>query len=343
MDLRDTAVRRRLAQCLAPAFGVDMLEVRAAELLPGGAIQENWALDLSVQRNGQTARETAVLRTDSPSGVAISHSRPHEYRLIRAAWEAGVTVPEPFHVEEGTEALGRPFFLTRLIPGTALGMELTADTSLGGPRDALVARLGRELAAIHRITPATHAFAFLDPPPTDPAMRELDRMRTCLDALGDPRPALEWGLRWCWRNRPAPGEVVMAHHDFRTGNYMVNGDGLTGILDWEFADWSDPHEDIGWFCARCWRFARPDREAGGIGARKAFYRAYEVASGRRIEPDRVAFWEVFAHLRWAVIALQQAARYLTGGERTLDLGLTGYRLPELEYEILRMTAPGADL
>eukprot|EP01035_Chromulina_nebulosa_P049233 gene49233-66860_t len=38
---------------------------------------------------------------------------------------------------------------------------------------------------------------------------------------------------------------------------MVNATGLTGILDWEFAAWGDPHEDIGWLCARCWRFGGP--------------------------------------------------------------------------------------
>ena len=54
---------------------------------------------------------------------------------------------------------------------------------------------------------------------------------------------------------------------------------LTGILDWEFAGWGDPHEDIGWFCCKGWRFARLDREAGGIAERAPFYRGYEGESG----------------------------------------------------------------
>ncbi len=39
-----------------------------------------------------------------------------------------------------------------------------------------------------------------------------------------------------------------------------------------------------------------------------------------------------AHLRWAVIALQQAQRHTAGGERSLELALTGRIVHELEYE-----------
>ena len=65
---------------------------------------------------------------------------------------------------------------------------------------------------------------------------------------------------------------------------MLDGAKLTGILDWEFAGWGDPHEDIGWFCCKGWRFARLDREAGGIAGRAPFYSGYEGASGRAIDP-----------------------------------------------------------
>ena len=70
---------------------------------------------------------------------------------------------------------------------------------------------------------------------------------------------------------------MLCHRDFRTGNYMLDigsrGATLTGILDWEFAGWGDPDEDIGWFCCKGWRFSRLDREAGGIAARAPFYQA----------------------------------------------------------------------
>jgi aminoglycoside phosphotransferase (APT) family kinase protein len=133
--------------------------------------------------------------------------------------------------------------------------------------------------------------------------------------------------------------VTLVHRDFRTGNYMVDTRGLTAVLDWEFAGWGDPACDIGWFCAECWRFGRPGLEAGGIAPRADFYRGYEAEAGVAIDPDRVAFWEVMTHIRWDVIALQQGQRHVSGGEANLDLALTGRKAAELDWALLRLTAP----
>jgi hypothetical protein len=53
------------------------------------------------------------------------------------------------------------------------------------------------------------------------------------------------------------------------------------------------------------------------------------------------YWEIMAHARWAVIALQQGERFVGGGEASLDLALTGRRIAELEYEMLAMIDPAA--
>jgi hypothetical protein len=46
---------------------------------------------------------------------------------------------------------------------------------------------------------------------------------------------------------------------------------------------------------------------------------------------------VMAHVRWAMIALQQAQRHLSGSEPSLELALTGRIVAELEYEIMALT------
>lgn len=132
------------------------------------------------------------------------------------------------------------------------------------------------------------------------------------------------------------------YRDWRTGNYRVDAQGLTAVLDSEFAGWGDRLEDIGWFCARCWRFGQLAKEAGGIGSREALYRGYERVYGRPLERAQVVYWEAFAHMRWAVIAIQQGERHVSGREPLLELALTAHIVPELELQILRMTgiAPG---
>jgi aminoglycoside phosphotransferase (APT) family kinase protein len=181
---------------------------------------------------------------------------------------------------------------------------------------------------------------FLGEPPVDPARAAVADLREALDRLGDRRPILEWGLRWAELHAPTCRRVGLVHGDFRTGNYLVDGAGLTAILDWEFAGWGDPMADLGWFCAECWRFGRRELEAGGIAPRAAFYRGYEEGGGR-IDDAAVRYWETFAHLRWAVIALEQGERHRSGRERSLELVLTARIVPELELAIVRELAPAA--
>ena len=275
-----------------------------------------------------------VLRTDAPSGVSTSHSRPQEFALLKAAHAAGVTVPEPLFLCTDRSVFGKPFYVMARIAGRAEGHILVRDKAVLAAGDALVERLGRELARIHAIRPPRRDLDFLALPAGAPALWRIATYRRYLDEMPDPNPALEYALRWLERHAPESREITLCHSDFRTGNIMIDDTRVAGILDWEFASWSDPMEDVAWFCARCWRFGAWAREAGGIGSRAAFYCGYEAESGRMIERAVIPYWEVMAAVRWAVIALQQGERHLTGGEESLELALTGLRAPEMELDAL---------
>jgi aminoglycoside phosphotransferase (APT) family kinase protein len=230
----------------------------------------------------------------------------------------------------------------RRVDGIAAPDRITVDPTLDPALPAIAERLGRELARIHTIRPPRPDLAFLTPCTDTGPIQQIARFRAYLDRHPTPRPVLEWGMRWLETHIPSPAAPVLCHHDFRTGNYLLNATGLSAILDWEFAGWGDPHEDIGWFCCKGWRFARLDREAGGIADRTSFYRGYQGESGASIDPHRVRFWEVLASVRWAIIALQQSDRHMFGGERGLDLALTGRRATECELEILMLLDPEGD-
>lgn len=327
--------RAALEAWLAARLGADAVRVAPPVLLTGGAIQQNWALDVEVTGGAQAGRHAWVLRTDAESVLAVSRSRAEEFALLAAAHAAGVAVPAPVACGDAS-VFGRPFFVMARIGGVAAAHRLVRDPAPGGGAERLAAALGDAMARIHAIPPSP-ALAFLGPADdADAAGRALRDRRAWLDARAEPRPVMEWGLRHLHRLRPPPGEIVLCHNDFRTGNYMVDAGGLTGVLDWEFAAWGDPHEDIGWLCAPCWRFGRLEREVGGVGPFAAFAAAYEQRSGRRIDPARRRFWELVATLRWMEIALDQAARHVRGGAGTLELALTAHMVPALEQDVLRM-------
>ncbi|MGX9983465.1 phosphotransferase family protein [Methylobacterium fujisawaense] len=339
----DAGQRTALCAWIGRTLGAGTVTLDDIRPLTGGSIQENWMLACRVD-DGERG---FVLRKDAPATIASSRPRAEEFRILRAAFAAGVRVPEPVGFCADPGVVGAPFALMGLVSGVGLGPRVVKDTRLGGDRTALAEQLGRELARIHGILRAdgpgraalADDLAFLGAPNAHPALTEIRTLRANLDGIGAVRPALEWGLRWAECHAPPCPEPVLVHRDFRTGNYMVDAEGLTAILDWEFAGWGDPVQDIGWFCAACWRFGRPDLEAGGIAPRAAFYRGYEAESGRRIDPEAVRYWEIMAHLRWAVIALEQGHRHVSGQETSLELALTGRMAPELEATILRETAP----
>ena len=324
-----------LESWLAGCLGVARATVSRARLLSGGAIQQNWALDIATEDD----ERVCVLRRDAPATIAASLGRAEEFAVVEAAWQAGVTVPRPLGFCADPGPLGGPFSLLAFVPGTAYGPKVVRDRVLGGERDALGRQLGRELGRIHAIRPDRQLRAMLGEPSDDPCRAALRRLRGWLDAMELVRPGLEWALRWAERQAPRPVQPVVTHQDFRTGNFLVDSEGLTAILDWEFAALDDPMADVGWFCAECWRFSRPDLEAGGISSRDSFYAGYAEEAPAVIEPDRVAWWELMAHLRWALIALQQGLRHDSGRENSLDLALTGRIADPLELIALRMTAP----
>ena len=292
--------------------------------LEGGAGPETWHVALLRSDGGPTG---LVLRIDAATRLLGSMSRVEEHAALQMAWTAGVPVPEPILLEPSASPLGAPFFLMEEVGGTASPAALLGDPSRGGT--GIAEECAAALANIHA-APCTRS--------TDAVMDALHWTSERLANLDHARPALAFAHAWCAHCRPGEGETVFAHRDFRIGNLMVSNKRLVAVLDWEYARPSDPHEDLGWFCAPAWRHGRLALEAGGLATRKTFLAAYEAASGRTVDRARVTWWSIMGQLRWALIAMAQSQRAL-GGQPDLDLALTGHRLPQIERDLLDMIAP----
>ncbi|WP_047286487.1 phosphotransferase family protein [Pseudomonas protegens] len=314
--------------------------IKARKRLSGGAIQENWLFELLIEGGPWEGARNWVLRSDALSALPASLNRAQEFAVLQVVHEAGVKVPRPLWLCRDTHVYGRVFFLMEYRPGVAAGRLLSAGAGAHG-QARLATQLGANLARVHQVRPPCAALDFLPIPQDAPALATVNAYRDYLDTLAEAYPVLEWGLRWCELHAPRTRALCLLHRDYRTGNYLASERGLEAVLDWEFSGWGDPCEDLGWFTARCWRFTRPDLEAGGIGLLQDFLGGYNDVSSVRIEPCQLHFWQVMATLRWAVIALQQGQRHLSGEEPSLELALTARLLPELELDILNMTGAEA--
>tara|TARA_A100001037_G_scaffold291252_1_gene305126 strand:+ start:1869 stop:2855 length:987 start_codon:yes stop_codon:yes gene_type:complete len=308
-----------LIDWLRARFGVSDVRLDRVSLLPGGAIQNNWRLDLRIDD------QTVLLVLRSGPELPLPESRPkaEEFDNLQRAWRAGVPVPQPLWLSDGD--LRPAFIVSEFCRGDSARNRLIA----GGDNGALLTDLASALARIHTVgaTPETA--------PASPLRRveTLDEWACVLARVPD---GIAAGLDWLRANFPSRGAVTLVHRDFRTGNFLVEDGRLVAVLDWEFANWGDPAEDIGWFCAACWRGDAQDREAGGLGARGDFYRAYQDAGGRLPGPEHIRFWEVFAHVRWALIAMQQGERGRAGAYPARELEEAEARVPALARTVAGM-------
>jgi len=332
--LEDSATRTALAAAVATSIGAQAVAITSATKLAGGAVQENWRIDATVDGGPRAGTNAWVVRTDASARIALSLDRETEAKVLAAAHTAGVKVAEPIATCSADSTLGKPYVVQNWLEGSAQARHIVRDPSLPDTGPALARELAAELARIHTIAPPRPELAALPLPLLTPARAEVARLRAALAKAGEPRPALEYILYWLDQHAPPTRPLALVHGDFRTGNYLVREGRITGILDWEFAHWGDPDEDIGWLTARCWRFGNDTLETGGIAPLAVFLDAYAAASGRQVHPAAVRYWQIMAAAKWAAIAVLQGDRFRLGGEASLELALTGLMPAEMEHDAL---------
>ena len=316
-------------------------EIAELRQLSGGACQDNYLLHL---KSG-ASDEKLVLRTDKGGALLGSLSRPQEYQVIEKAVAAGVLTPSVKWLSEDTTIVGHPFYVMQKIEGTANPREILKSKKIDFKK--LAADVATNLAKIHSITYSPETLPFLDrglkPGTRDVALTAIADCRRLLDELPGGYHGVELCLNWAEANAPVTDTIVLAHSDFRSGNFMVDfsesapaGGKLTGILDWEFAHWSDRHEDIGYIRMRDWRFGKVKNEIGGFASAEDFYAPYEQTAEVRIDPEKVRFWEILGNLRWAIGAAQQGERHLSGKDKGIEFASIGRRVAEMELEAMRL-------
>ncbi len=294
------------------------VEVSEPVLLAGGASKEAWAVD---------ADGEALLVRRAAVGVIHRHtlSLRDEFEVLRAAHEAGVTVPRPYGYVADLE--GREAFVMERLEGETIGRRIVQKPELEAARAALPLQLAEELAKIHAI-PAERV----------PCLGEarFERMVEELDEIDEPHPAIELGLWWLRENRPPARPSVVAHGDYRIGNVVVGDRGLVGILDWEFAHLDDPVRDLAFGLVRAWRFGVAEKRLGGIGDVEPYLERYNELTGFDARPEELDYWELAGNVGWAIGCLTQARRHLSGQDRSVELAILGRLGSEVEYEICHL-------
>ena len=119
-----------------------------------------------------------------------------EFHLIKAAWDAGVTVPEPLW--DGDDRFGVKFFVMRRLAGETLGARMIRGEQYAPARASMPGQLAQSLARIHRVRKESHAELATLPGPlpgASVAQAELDNYEAAYrQATPNPHPVFELAL-----------------------------------------------------------------------------------------------------------------------------------------------------
>jgi aminoglycoside phosphotransferase (APT) family kinase protein len=324
------AIREDLEKGLPKLLGGGEIEVLSMGLMAGGASKEAWSVD--VAKDGETL-ELLLRRATGGAIFTQMLSVSEEYRVLDAAFRAGVTVPRPYGYLD--DVAGKDAFLMARVKGETIGRRIVRKPEFAHARQLLPRQMAQEIARIHSI--ALDQVPFVAGPreqPSTPAV--VDALEEMLDGLPEPHPAIELGLRWLRDHTPTEHGLVLIHADFRLGNFMVDDHGIAAVLDWEGARRGDPAEDLSWALLRAWRFGVDEKRLAGVGEVEPYLDRYNELTGREITMDDLFYWELAGNVRWALGSVRQGLRHTSGEEPSVELAVIGRLASEVEYELLDM-------
>jgi aminoglycoside phosphotransferase (APT) family kinase protein len=315
----------RLQAALHKHCGADH-ELRQCRRLSAGASAETYAVDVQTAQGEQAL---ILRRSAGGKGLGVNVDKRTEALVQRAAAAHGVPAPAVLCILDQEDELGEGYVMHRG-EGETLARRILENPELATARERLTAQCAQALAAIHAVRP--NQLPKLPALSAAPQLKQIEALYRNGPLVS---PVFELALRWLGKRMPAADETLhLVHGDFRNGNLLIDTQGLQLVLDWELTHLGDPMEDLGWLCVNAWRFGQRDRPVGGFGQRDALYAAYEAASGRRVDPGRVRFWEVFGTPKWGVICILQAMFHLSGAVRSVERAAIGRRVSETELDLL---------
>ncbi|HKQ81452.1 MAG TPA: phosphotransferase family protein [Steroidobacteraceae bacterium] len=267
-----------------------------------------------------------VIRKDLPV-VPLGVSAVDEFPLLVALFRAGIPVPEPLWAEPDAVPLGSPFIVVRWMPGTVDVNSWVGDS-------AAVRRFANELARVmaqlHRIGPEDLGFPQLAGLTAAEGTRKvvLDMLALCNrdESLSNSR--LELIFAWLLGRIPSAGgrSARLVHGDIGFHNLLIQDGRVTAVLDWEYAHFGDPGEDVA--------YCRPFVES--VMPWPEFLQMYEAHGGVPYTDEQDRFYSVWRNARNAAGCVGGMRSFLAAPVGSIKLATAGIIFgPRFELEALR--------
>ena len=321
LDLRSLESYLRLQ--LAPLTGIAKIDAESKieiEQFSGGHSNLTYLI--------RFGPEQFVLRRPPVGPVApTAHDMPREFRLLQAIHPHFALAPQAILLCEDTSVIGVPFYLMERRSGLIV-------------RDRVPPEMGEDLTLRRRVSEGVVE--------TLAALHAVDIYASGIVQIGKPtgfvgRQVRGWADRW---QRSKTGEVAemelvtkwlgdrippdsdsgatIVHNDFKLDNIMLDRNDpsrVVAVLDWEMCSVGDPLIDLGLLLCY-WTLKSVDSRQSTLRAvttapgwltRAEIIERYAWRTGRDL--SRIAFYEVFARFKVAVIIQQIYFRFVRGQTR----------------------------
>jgi aminoglycoside phosphotransferase (APT) family kinase protein len=307
-------------------------EFRVSEIrtLAGGSSKEQFAFRLDwCDAQGIARDETLVLRMRPAESIVETHPL-REFQAMKAA-RTIMPVPAVHWCDPDGAELGQPALIASFCEGITRPPREGAYTPRQGfgprYRPLLAPQFIHYFAELAKFDWRASDVSAFDPPEAgsnEGVIRGINWWeRVWEEDSVEPNPLITLAARWLRENAPPIDHVSFVHRDFRGGNFLFLPDSgqITAILDWELVHLGDRHEDLAFLFSPL--FSEKDENGvelmGGFYPRDIFIREYERLSGLPVDPEKLAYYDVFSCWRGAINALATAPRIMMGAKTHQDI------------------------
>ncbi len=314
--------------------------------LSGGASKLQMAFKLDwTPPGGRRATTPMVLRMEPAESICES-SRVREFEIIRAM-EHVVPVPPVYWYDATGEHLPYPAIIYGFAEGvakpTAAAGGVTGVGTFIPPalRQPLGTQFVEHMARVHTFDwRSADIESFDKPSPGKQSVEwELNHWeRNWENDANEDVPLMRLAMSWLRSNIPPVDHISVVHGDYRTGNFLFteHDNRITALLDWEMAYLGDRHGDLAWATNPVLGHFAEDGKTflcGGFLPREELFALYEKASGLRVVPQTLTYYDIFGSYKIISICLASGWRAPRNGRTHQDVlvgWLTGIGYPMLE-------------
>lgn len=327
----------RLAAALVAATGDERWATMEVELIAGGKSNLTFIV--------RSAAGELILRRP-PTGELLpsAHDMGREARIQSSLTSTRVPVARIVLVDEG-ELLGIRCYVMEKVEGHIIRGELPAGYATAvAERKQMSDAFVDTLATLHAVDP--HAIGLGDfGRPEGFMARQVRRWTSQWQASRTHEvPEIEELSRRLAASVPPQQRATIVHGDFRLDNVVfdfANPGQINAVLDWELSTLGDPLTDVG-LLMLFWRGGdEPEMSLipgvthlPGFPDRTTMLTRYEATSGADLSD--MAYYQAFAHFKFAVIAQGVQARAAAGA-------MGGQNFGNLDTQILELGRTGLDL